>query len=487
MRRLILFLIQILIFGCENRIDQKKLNNYIKEKFQNYKLLEDVSILEKHENFILVSFAKAGTEGIYSVVLSYKGNKFDVMKIKKGDELKEAIFVIGEGDKGKYKFDVKIGKKLKVYEYSIYGKRDDYCNVSIYELDKENNIFVFNESESLKEKESYCYEICQKIEVDSDICSPKVDNKKLTEFIKNNFKNYKLLKEPVILDRYKNLILVRFSTDYKGVILLYKGNDFKILKIRKGNEEENAIFKTSTGKQVGSGVRFMKNNKIVAYDYSINNKNNDYCDAKVYDFDSQNEIFMRNRESKDIENSTCMAICAAIYTESPACSNLFLSLEDAKFEDEEKVNEFIREFELSAFGSVVVVKKFKDLFIGEREFLAFVEEKEGEMGRAPIGKTYYLLKYKNYNLQFLKIKESNSYKDTYWSFSFPKASWDELNNYILKIGIDEKLRIYTFNKSDKSCEVKVYNISDNELLLDEDKTNFEKGVYCRIKKIIASL
>ncbi|MEO0160619.1 MAG: hypothetical protein ABIL47_09145, partial [candidate division WOR-3 bacterium] len=322
MRKFILFSIFILFWGCSSdKVDEKKLEEFIKENFKDYELLDKPIIKEKYKNLILVSFAKAGTEGVYSVVLSHKGNKFKIVDIKKGDETKKAIFTIGKDRTERYSADVKLGEKLIIYEHSIYGKKDDYCNAYVYKF--ENGIFVFDEKESLNEKGNYCYEICQKIDVDSRVCNPEIDQKKLSEFIKNNFSNYKLSKNPIIIDRYKSLVVVRFSTDYKSAILLYKNNEFQSVKVKKGNEEENAIFKTVIGKQVGSRVKII-DNKVIAYDYSISNNKNDYCEVRVYDFDRN--VLIPNREAKNIEITSCMAICSAIldgnWKSSVACSKL---------------------------------------------------------------------------------------------------------------------------------------------------------------------
>ncbi|MEO0144724.1 MAG: hypothetical protein ABIL45_07325, partial [candidate division WOR-3 bacterium] len=156
MRKFILFSIFILFWGCSfNKIDEKKLSKYIKENFSDYELLEKPIIGIKYKNLAWVVFARAGKEGLYGVVLSHKGNKFQIVNIKKGNEIKKAIFTVGEGDEGKYKFDIMLGEKLIVYEHSIYGKKDDYCDVKVYRFDKNENLFVFDEKESINERENY--------------------------------------------------------------------------------------------------------------------------------------------------------------------------------------------------------------------------------------------------------------------------------------------------------------------------------------------
>ncbi|MEO0143624.1 MAG: hypothetical protein ABIL45_01675, partial [candidate division WOR-3 bacterium] len=108
----------------------------------------------------------------------------------------------------------------------------------------------------------------------------------------------------------------------------------------------------------------------------------------------------------------------------------------------------------------------------------------GPEGSVPLHVDYYVLKYKDNNIEILKRKEGNSYRNASWAFSV--YSWEEVyNNYYFTVGIDEKFRYYAF--SPENCEVGIYTISGNELLLDESRTSMEKEIYCKVKKVISSI
>ncbi len=160
------------------KIDEKKLLEFIKKNFSKYQLFEKPIIKAQYKNIILVDFASAGATTNYSAVLLYKNNNFKLLKLKNGNEVKDAIFVIGAGGAGRYMENVKLDEKLKVYSYSLYEEDNDYCKVLVYDFVKE--IFVLNENLSNDETKSYCQKVCKDLGVESKAC--KDDTPKKSEF-----------------------------------------------------------------------------------------------------------------------------------------------------------------------------------------------------------------------------------------------------------------------------------------------------------------
>ncbi|MEO0218511.1 MAG: hypothetical protein ABIL89_00010 [candidate division WOR-3 bacterium] len=171
MRRFIF--LTFLFLGCsyaqkELKIDENKLIEFIKKNFKNYQIFDKPIIKAKYKNLILVEFASAGATTNYSVILLYKNNNFQITKIKKDSKYENAIFVIGVGGAGRYGADVKLGEKLKFYEYSIYGEDNDYCRANVYNFN--NKAFILDEKESKIERENYCKEVCKMLGIESKAC-----------------------------------------------------------------------------------------------------------------------------------------------------------------------------------------------------------------------------------------------------------------------------------------------------------------------------
>ncbi len=152
--------------------------------------------------------------------------------------------------------------------------------------------------------------------------TPKIDEKKLVEFIRKNFSNYHLFEKPIIKAQYKSIILVDFAsagatTNY-SVVLLYNNNNFKLLKLKEKDEMKDAIFIVGAG---GSG-RYMENvkldEKLKVYSYSLYGEDNDYCKVLIYDF--VKEVFVLNENlSKDETKKYCQKVCKDLGVESKAC------------------------------------------------------------------------------------------------------------------------------------------------------------------------
>lgn len=176
-----LLFILFLFFGfsmSQPEIDENKLKEFIKKSFSNYRssefiirsdnLFEKPFIVGRSKNLILVHFASMGATTDLTVLLIYKDNNFQVAKIKDGDKYKDAIFLVGAGGAGRYSHNVKLEEKLKVYEYSIYGKKEDYCRAKVYDFD--GKFFVINDKESVIESKNYCRKVCKELDIKSKAC-----------------------------------------------------------------------------------------------------------------------------------------------------------------------------------------------------------------------------------------------------------------------------------------------------------------------------
>lgn len=160
------------IFGCLNaqnslKLNEEKLNEFIKKNFKNYQLFEKPIIRKQYKNFILVDFAYAGATGNYSALIINKNNNFQIAKLK-NKEIKDAIFLIASGGAGRYSSYVELNDKLKVFEYSIYGDNNDYCKVEVYNFQK--GYFIYDKNLSDIERKNYCKRICEMFSVESKVC-----------------------------------------------------------------------------------------------------------------------------------------------------------------------------------------------------------------------------------------------------------------------------------------------------------------------------
>ncbi|MEO0223479.1 MAG: hypothetical protein ABIL76_00095 [candidate division WOR-3 bacterium] len=160
------------IFGCLNaqnslKLNEEKLNEFIKKNFKNYQLFEKPIIRKQYKNFILVDFAYAGATGNYSVLIINKNNNFQIAKLK-NKEIKNAIFLIASGGAGRYSSYVELDDKLKVFEYSIYGEDNDYCRVEVYSFQK--GYFIYDKTLSDIERKNYCKKICEMLSIESKVC-----------------------------------------------------------------------------------------------------------------------------------------------------------------------------------------------------------------------------------------------------------------------------------------------------------------------------
>jgi len=167
------YLILFFLFSCLNaqtslKLNEEKLNEFIKKNLKNYQLFEKPIIRKQYKNFILVDFAYAGATGNYSVLIINRNNNFEIAKIK-NKEIKDAIFLIASGGAGRYSSYVELENKLKVFEYSIYGNDDDYCKVEVYNFKK--GYFIYDENLSNLERKNYCKKICEILSIESIACS----------------------------------------------------------------------------------------------------------------------------------------------------------------------------------------------------------------------------------------------------------------------------------------------------------------------------
>uniref|UniRef100_A0A7C2ZPM6 FERM domain-containing protein n=1 Tax=Hydrogenobacter sp. TaxID=2152829 RepID=A0A7C2ZPM6_9AQUI len=180
--RRLLFILFLFLSGTYantlHEIDENKLKEFIKNTFSNYRssefiirsdnLFEKPFIVGRSKNLILVHFASMGATTDLTVLLIYKDNNFQVAKIKDGDKYKDAIFLVCAGGAGRYSHNVKLEEKLKVYEYSIYGKKEDYCRAKVYDFD--GKFFVINDQESTIESKNYCRKVCKELDIKSKAC-----------------------------------------------------------------------------------------------------------------------------------------------------------------------------------------------------------------------------------------------------------------------------------------------------------------------------
>ena len=166
------YLMLFFLFSCldaqiSSKLNEEKLNEFIKKNFKNYQLFEKPIIRKQYKNFILVDFAYAGATGNYSVLIINKNNNFEIAKIK-NKEIKNAIFLIASGGAGRYSSYVELDDKLKVFEYSIYGDNNDYCKVEVYNFQK--GYFIYDKNLSDKERKNYCKKICEMFSIESEVC-----------------------------------------------------------------------------------------------------------------------------------------------------------------------------------------------------------------------------------------------------------------------------------------------------------------------------
>lgn len=167
------YLMLVFLFGCLNaqtssKLNEEKLNEFIKKNLKNYQLFQKPIIRKQYKNFVLVDFAYAGATGNYSVLVINKNNNFQIAKLK-NKEIKNAIFLIASGGAGRYSSYVELNDKLKIFEYSIYGNNDDYCKVEVYNFKK--SYFIYDEISSDLERKNYCKKICDMLSIESKACS----------------------------------------------------------------------------------------------------------------------------------------------------------------------------------------------------------------------------------------------------------------------------------------------------------------------------
>jgi len=166
------YLVLVFLFGCLDaqttlKLNEEKLNEFIRNNLRNYQLFEKPIIRKQYKNFILVDFAYAGATGNYSVLIINKNNNFKIAKVK-NKITKDAIFLISSGGGGRYSSSVMLENKLKVYEHSIYGNENDYCKAEVYDFKK--GYFVYDKNSSNLERKNYCKKICEMLSIESIAC-----------------------------------------------------------------------------------------------------------------------------------------------------------------------------------------------------------------------------------------------------------------------------------------------------------------------------
>ncbi|MCS7244587.1 MAG: hypothetical protein RMJ38_00430 [candidate division WOR-3 bacterium] len=160
MRFLSFIFILISCLNAQTKVDEKELNEFIRKNFKDYMLFPKAIIKKHYKNIILVDFASAGATTNYRAII-IKDKHFQVGKLEKDGLKMDGVFVVGGGGSGRYYLDVDLNKSyLKIYEYSIYGKREDYCKVEVYKLEK--NVFRYNKEMSEIEEKTYCKKILSK-------------------------------------------------------------------------------------------------------------------------------------------------------------------------------------------------------------------------------------------------------------------------------------------------------------------------------------